>query len=340
MPERVQDPSFRFGVKTDAAGHIGSQIGKDVIAPVQDKATGELESEAHALYVRSHQAYDPGEQVSRDYSWPAKIVENANAHSFGLAYGASPDGAGVKGALYSHGAWSATADAEAASPPTRLVPAGGEDYRRAHLQRVGGAAPGQAAAGGRPPVPENFTFGAPSRNEATSAGDLIRGTYTAAEQHPDKDLGRCIVEGRRNHTDNDRAFGKPTRSASQGSGRQPSKAFIPPSRTTHGRSAGPGGNAPGVALPGRGVHMQCWTDESGDAAALVAPGEYPSKGVTADDFAIPRKPDEVKSLLEGAGYRFSDDEFKGLWQVAARGSGGGMASLEAVIGAYAASQSS
>ena len=42
----------------------------------------EDEDKAHEIYVKTHAAYHPGEQRSRNYDWPATGV-NPITHSFG-----------------------------------------------------------------------------------------------------------------------------------------------------------------------------------------------------------------------------------------------------------------
>lgn len=300
----AEDSGFQFGKPTNAPRHSSEQQGKDAIAP---EDAPEHDREAHERYVRTHQAFDPGERVNRQYAWPAEVAQEK--HRFGRPYEARLDGAGVRAALTEED----PAVGGGCAGATRVVQRTAEEFHRATHDPVGGRAQGTH---GRPPVPEGFVFGARSKGGGASMGDILRGNYSAEEQLPDKDLGRCIREGRRNVTAETRPFGRPSRGptaprpASQGAAPQ---LFRPPPRT------------PAVA----------WQDD-GNAGPALAPGCLEAKGITSDDFAKLRGRDEVASLMEGAGYKLSADKFERLWNAASRGSD--QAPLRSVIQAYSECQ--
>ncbi len=65
-------------------------------------ATGtspEEDAAAHAMYVRSHGAYAPGEQRRRGYNWEATQVKDPAGHAFGALDKQSEYQDGVKKAL-------------------------------------------------------------------------------------------------------------------------------------------------------------------------------------------------------------------------------------------------
>eukprot|EP00927_Polykrikos_kofoidii_P019589 TRINITY_DN19174_c0_g1_i3.p1 TRINITY_DN19174_c0_g1~~TRINITY_DN19174_c0_g1_i3.p1 ORF type:complete len:490 (+),score=75.01 TRINITY_DN19174_c0_g1_i3:201-1670(+) len=312
-PSRAaEDPEFRFGQPTGAATNCMVQQGKDTIAPAEQAE----DPETHARYVRTHQAFDPGEQVDRRYAWPTGIKDPK--HAFGRADGARlQNGAAMREALASDGCSEseAKAQAEGGALKTRIVSRVAEEAQWASHRPLGGPPAGRPAS--KPPVPEGFAFGARPAGQARgepSAGDLIRGYYKPEEQQPDRDLGRCVRDGRRNVTADTRAYGKPSRPEQRG-------AFQPPPRRQCDRL---GADADDVGV-----------------GQAIAPGRFADEGLGADDFSMPRSRDEVRSLLKGAGYDVDPQHFARLWDVAVRcsGPGGGRlqtTSLDAVIKAYAA----
>merc|ERR1719436_1987562 len=62
---------------------------------------------------------------------------------------------------------------------------------------------------GIPSLPEGRAFGAKSGTNQHGARSLIRGFYSPEEQLPDRDLGQCLTQGRRNYT-TQRPFGVPS----------------------------------------------------------------------------------------------------------------------------------
>jgi len=121
-----------------------------------------------------------------------------------------------------------------------------------------------------------------------TARTCILGYYSLNEQLPDQDLGRCIKPGRRNVTSEKRAFGTPS-----------VRADIP-------------------ALPQERRSLadcQNYGDEVG-AQALLNPQRFDLQGVPDREFLLRRPKEELKSLLESAGYKFSDTDFDEIWTTA------------------------
>ncbi|CAE8624373.1 unnamed protein product, partial [Polarella glacialis] len=318
MPAFLQnEKSFRFGQKTAASTHMSHQTGKDAIAP--PPAEGAEDPQAHERYVRSHQAFAPGERVNRRYAWPTEILAQPEKHAFGLSLSAGPgvaqDGRGVREALTS---FDCSPDEEGR---TRIVTRLGEDFRRATFGPIGGR------PAGRYQVSADMTFGTPSSKSSTvSAGQLIRGCYTAEEQLPDRDLGRCLREGRRN-IDTDRVFGQATRPLSR------TDSFVGAAFSPWPR--GQGGDA------GQHQSRMRFDDEESQSGIgdVIAP-----KGACKREFAQPRSKGEAQSLLQAAGCELGPAEFDGLWGsvadkagVFSSTSGTVEVPLEAMVKAFAAS---
>merc|ERR1712228_292471 len=143
----------------------------------------------------------------------------------------------------------------------------------------------------------------------------IKGTYTLNEQLPDRDLGRCVKEGRRNITSESRAFGKPSRGA-------------PPRPVSSGPTL--------FRPPPRGPVPQC---DGNDAGSVLVPDRFMDRGISSSEFARLRSREEIQSLMAGAGYQMSTEEFDRLWDYAV--SQGGIVpppselALDAVIKAFA-----
>jgi len=325
LPVGVRDPGFGgFGQPSAGGQHASHQQGKETISPPEVQPEP---AEVHDQYVKTHQAFEPGEQLNRRYAWPTEVKADP-FHAFGRPDGArSKDGAGVKGTF--------AAEADLIGDPsrgdetsgrpdegtpcmqsTRIVPRAAEDCRRVTQHPVG-----RRCDRGEPPVPAGYAYGVPSVREANreSVAELMFGGARPEDLMPDKDLGRSIKEGRRNVTSETRAFGKPSverpaRSASASAPERPSMGFRPP--------------------PRRPVHQG-----EVDAGSAIAPGRFLAKGIDVDDFSRPRGPDEVAILLKGAGYNLSPDEFLRVWDVAVRAAGAGFTeevSLNDVIKAYSA----
>eukprot|EP00929_Paragymnodinium_shiwhaense_P084679 TRINITY_DN45303_c0_g2_i1.p2 TRINITY_DN45303_c0_g2~~TRINITY_DN45303_c0_g2_i1.p2 ORF type:complete len:580 (+),score=111.60 TRINITY_DN45303_c0_g2_i1:138-1877(+) len=377
LPAKTQEPGFRYGQGTGAPRHFSDQQGKDAIAPRADldapnqaavdaalaQAAESLHAareaaakRVHSQYVRSHQAFAPGEQLDRRYAWPDDM-QDPQQFAFGRQENArNKDGAGVKSIFAGDGCTAqalddqgkAADDPKAWAPPTRIVPKTGEDARWYYHHSIGQPA-GRTQAANRPPVPAHFAFGAPSRVKAKhgqpdevqpSAGELIRGNYTVEEQMPDRDLGRCTKDGRRNLAPDDRYFGKPTRppsrsgSVARGDGEATPTVCVSPYEE-------PAAFAPRPRRP-------AFADDEPDAfgqgvASALMPGLHTQKGLHSDEFRRERGCEEVKLLLQSAGYSVEDERFQRAWSEAVRcaqspyaaSASADKASLEAVVQAFA-----
>mmetsp|Transcript_136983 Transcript_136983/g.438226 ORF Transcript_136983/g.438226 Transcript_136983/m.438226 type:complete len:178 (-) Transcript_136983:134-667(-) len=135
---------------------------------------------------------------------------------------------------------------------------------------------------------------------------------------PDRDLGKCIREGRRNIAADDRAFGKP--SCRPLAADLAACASTPPARPAPGALAGltPPGLSPPSRRTARAFVPAPMKPPEDHIARSLAPELVGSKGVDRSEFAQPRTRREVRSLLHAAGYSFSDDGFGQVWAAAVR----------------------
>ena len=82
MPGEVENPDFKFGVAT-----VGSESAKDVLYPFGREK--EETNDVSKMYNKTHGAFGPGEQKSREYNWPVETKK----HTFGFSEGRVPGGA-------------------------------------------------------------------------------------------------------------------------------------------------------------------------------------------------------------------------------------------------------
>jgi len=294
LPEETKQESFPgFGKKLVLDDF-------DAKETIFTRFVGPEKEEDKARYKRTHGSFDPGEPISRAYDWPKEVTHDVH-FKFGKtdSAGNNYSGGGAKSAL--------TMDLEADKtgalcfPRTRVVDRVSENFRQVANDQLGNS---RNMLQGRPPVVAGHAFGLKSGHDNTHAGELMRGFYTPAEQRADKDLGKCQLKGRRNFNTK-RPFGVP-------SVRHDLDA--PP---THKRSVASATN---------------YGDDH-SAFGLIYPQKFGFRGVADNDFFVRREPEQVRSLLEGAGYKLEDQDFRMLWDdaVDAFGDGEQLVSLEVML---------
>lgn len=291
LPEQTKQRSFNgFGKALDRDEFDA----KEAIFPRNVEPDKAEDSER---YKRTHQNWEPGENASRKYVWPDKIVGDPHFR-FGVhdqEQGSLQAGKGVKGVLSN-----ANAD-EGGFPMTRVVKQTSEVYRQVANDQLGTT---RNMMQGSPPVAASHAFGVKSSADQITAAELVKGFYTVPEQGPDHDLGRCVMPGRRNfHTR--RPFGVPS---------VRTDVVAPPAEK-------------------RSVASSTNYGDDHDAFTLIYPSKLGSRGVSQADFHMRRPQHEIKALLGGAGYQLSDEEFEEVWNVAVQAFGDGMpaVSLEAIM---------
>jgi len=276
LPGVTKDPKFVGFGKPSA----DPEDGKLVIFPRKVEPDTE---DIRQMYVRTHGNYAPGEMFSRKYEWPQQIQKDPH---FRFGAGASGggsimEGAGAKLAL------NYECEDNGSFPQTRVVRRTAEDYRHVNNDDLGTT---RNMMQGKPPVPAGHAFGIVAIGSDVSAGECIRGWYSIEEQLPEQDLGRCMKPGRRNVTNETRAFGTPSVRS----------------------------DIPGPSLEKRSVaDTQNYGNEVG-ASALLNPQRFELQGVPDKEFLLRRPKDELESILKCCGYTFAEGAFDELWKASVK----------------------
>merc|ERR1719456_673774 len=237
--------------------------------------------EVRLQYKRSHNHFEPGERVERGYTWPEET--NDPFFKFGVAaqHGA-PDGSNMKLAL------NCMAEDDGQYKQTKMVQKVCEDYRNVVHPKFSSKVHYMQGAKG-PPMDPNWAYGIKSITSDCTARSCILGYYTLDEQLPDQDLGRCTKVGRRNLTQEKRAFGTPSIRTD---------LEAPPGR----RSV---------------ADLTNYGDECG-AAALLNPQRFDNKGVPDREFLLRRPKEELRGLIDAGGYCLDEAQmdFDEIWEQA------------------------
>jgi len=295
LPAEVSHPRFRgFGVQKRSTGPA-----KEAMYPREREPEP---PEVRALYNKSHGSHLAGEMATRDYKWPGTVSDDPHFR-FGVvdSVDVASRGMGVKAAM----------NPQAAREPHSVpgVNIGSETLE--HKRRVTNDHLGRSRnlMTGRQPVPSDHSYGIKTNKNAYDVGDCLRGWYSAPEQEPDADLGRCTQPGRRNfHTE--RRFGIPT---------------IRTDLLQHALHADK-----------RAVTNATNFGDDPKAGHLVVPGKFQHIGVADEDFTQRRGKQELHEILQGAGYLLDETAFEAVFDRATQlhGDGGTTASMEAVMVAY------
>jgi len=287
LPEYTNSPGFQgFGRPSERC-----RPAKEVISP---RGVYPESEEVRAQYRRSHGSVEGGEVLTRNYNFPSAATDPKFRFGSETAKDSSHQGHGVKAAL------SMDAGGEHHSVPSVVVgPLAVEHFRQATSNHL--ASPKNLCMkGGDRNVPE----------DASTCGEVIRGRYPVDEQLPDRDLGRCIVEGRRNFLTRD-PFG------------------VPSVRTD--RVAPP--------VEKRSIaNFTNWGDCTG-AVGVLSPGRLGTSGLEVSDFQAGRTFGELQDIFKGAGLSpFPPEVFQAACATGDEGSGDvgkPTASVEAVMAACA-----
>eukprot|EP00747_Dinoflagellata_sp_TGD_P161779 gnl/TRDRNA2_/TRDRNA2_178668_c0_seq1.p1 gnl/TRDRNA2_/TRDRNA2_178668_c0~~gnl/TRDRNA2_/TRDRNA2_178668_c0_seq1.p1 ORF type:complete len:561 (-),score=109.49 gnl/TRDRNA2_/TRDRNA2_178668_c0_seq1:120-1694(-) len=251
---------------------------KKVIFPV-DRPIKDSE-EARQQYLKTHQSWDPGEQMDRKYNWPEE--SKGDFFRFGIgSVDTVKDGAGAK-AVLNHGV-----EDDGTYKRTVLRQRAAEDFRRVNICAFSAKTNLKQGPSG-PKVPLGHAYGIKSITSDCTARSCILGYYSLQEQLPDQDLGRCMKPGRRNLTTEARAFGVPS---------VRTDLVAPP--------------------PGKKsvANMQNYGDEFG-GAALLHPQAYEHIGVSDQEFLLRRPKEELRSLIAAGGDGIQEVDFDLIWDEA------------------------
>lgn len=252
---------------------------KKVVFPV-DMPMSESE-ETIAQYKRSHNHFEPGEQVARKYNMPEETLDPFFKFGVAAQHGAA-NGSNMKLAL------NVMAEDDGQYKQTKLVQKVCEDYRNVVHPRFATKVHYMQGANG-PPMDPNWAYGIKSISSDCTARSCILGYYALDEQLPDQDLGRCTKPGRRNVTSHPRAFGIPS---------VRTDLAAPPER----RSV---------------ADLTNYGDECG-AAALLNPQRFDNKGVPDREFLLRRPKEELRELVEAGGKSMEEGavEFDDIYEQA------------------------
>lgn len=259
LPVGLATGAEPFGVEVGAVYKSKNPESKILIYPVDMPAEDDPDGTIHARYVKTHGEFAPGEQRRRNYDWEAAGLDPAD-HAFGI-HEAAPYRQGVAKAV------NPSLDLEA-PPPVTVVEKRLETFRMTNADELGRC----KDLGHGQTVPAGHTFGVPSRRfEEHGVRRLIKGSYDAAEQAPDPDLGKSLRPGCRNDDGGcGRSFGTPT------------------IRT----------DIPGPAVKSV-ADNQNYGNEPG-AAALLYPHAASAKGVREEDYLKPCSEADIASLYKDA----------------------------------------
>ncbi|CEM29762.1 unnamed protein product [Vitrella brassicaformis CCMP3155] len=264
LPAKTDEAGFRFGVKQ-------SPEGQDAVKRAIWPREKPLETdEIKERYKKTHSDYDPGEPVNRRYQWPEGV--NPNTYAFG-ATEKYPELDGTRKSMVGcHDLQVAAGNKPdpGAYPKTKIVGKLTEDFRKVTNGEIGRS---KTKGHGAPPVPPDFFYGLPSGEDEVKVKDLVKGFYPAHDQEADANVGRCTKPGRSNAwPDSKRIFGVPS-----------VRKDIP---APHRRSV---------------ADRQNYGDEVG-ADELLKPQSFADIGIADLDFLQPMIKDELKDVLDKAGY--------------------------------------
>ncbi len=179
LPQETQEPEFPgFGKKVEQ----GTVDAKEVIFP---RGVGPDPPEIRAQYLYTHQNYDPGEQVNRNYNLPDEIKTQGNNFMYGKEDPLSiTDGVAR--------CFRADRNEDKSFPNTVIGKVELEDYRNSTAAAL---SKGSNYMQGAPKVPEGHFFGKPSGksgpNETVAA--CLEGATEAKDLIPDSGLGTFFI---------------------------------------------------------------------------------------------------------------------------------------------------
>mmetsp|Transcript_33680 Transcript_33680/g.38289 ORF Transcript_33680/g.38289 Transcript_33680/m.38289 type:complete len:425 (-) Transcript_33680:161-1435(-) len=167
FPGQVTSSNFAFGV-----ANVESESAKEVLFP-QGGALREDEDKKK-MYVKTHGAWEAGEQKDRGYEWGLDKTQ----HRFGKSDRVVEGGAAAALQHEAGGSY---------YPKTRIVKKTVEDFRNVSTEALGKSRHlGQDGAGG------DKVFGIQTaKNDAWDAGKCITGEANERELQPDSDLGKA-----------------------------------------------------------------------------------------------------------------------------------------------------
>jgi len=190
IPDRCRDTSFAFGGQSKGI----DESSKDIMCPIPCSN----EDLARELYRKSHNAYDPGEQILRDYDWPV----DPNTSRFGMRT--------QEGLLGSSSASvAAVLRGTDSIKERRIISKRVEDFHNTkdHLGHS------RSLGHDHSHLARDHIFGKASQGQRDgewNTKQCLEGMYPIEEQLPDSDLGCTLTPGFRNTGADGRVFGVPS----------------------------------------------------------------------------------------------------------------------------------
>jgi hypothetical protein len=250
---------------------------KAVVFPVEQPRDSE---EVRLQYKKSHNHFDPGERIERNYNWPEASKDEF--FRFGTSSDQLKDGAGSKMAL------NLMCEDDGSFKQTKMVQKVAEDYRNVVQPKFAAKVHHMQGPNG-PPMDPDWAYGVKSITSDCTARSCILGYYSVDEQLPDQDLGRCGKPGRRNVTGEQRAFGVPS---------VRTDLACPPGR----RSV---------------ADLTNYGTECG-AAAVLNPQRFDDRGIPDREFLLRRAKEQLRSLVDacGGGMNAASLDYDEIWEQA------------------------
>ena len=292
-PDKIkQDPGFKFGIMGPSNPDLGEDVEKAIDAIFPKDAPSLASTSEHAeLYKRSHNAYEPGEQRERKYTWDK--VKPGKAHGVGIDPGTFAFGASAE-IDYRNGVAKAinpSLEYDSKCAPTEFMPKSVADFKKVRQDDLGTV---RNLGLGQHPLPADHAYGLSSKRfNDWGARECIMGNYTPDEQAPDPDLGRSLRRGcaPEEVLVSERTFGVPG-----------VRSDIRPPKMPSVADAKNYGNEPG-------------------AKAVIFPQPFATIGVYEEDFLQPRPKGDLLDICVASGLADSEAHFEELYTAAQRASG-------------------
>mmetsp|Transcript_4493 Transcript_4493/g.7571 ORF Transcript_4493/g.7571 Transcript_4493/m.7571 type:complete len:442 (+) Transcript_4493:85-1410(+) len=273
-----------FGMVIDAKAKSRAGQVKDLVFPNQAPELEEDLTKTHDLYLKSHGAYEPGEQRRRQYNWE-QIGVDPSTHRFGA----------VDADAYRDGVRKALQPALDQSLPGAEMVASKlhADYKLAHSDVLGQVR--KLGTGDRTSLEPGHAYGMPScqlrGGVRPSVEQLLKTGHTVEQNQLDANLGKSLREGWRNIAPENRVFG------------------VPSVRTD-------------VQMPNkRSVTSIINYGNEPDVQQLLRPPKSVERGIHEGHYMELRSAEDIKAVTEEADIVISDEHFAQVFEMAAQADG-------------------
>ncbi|KAL0476955.1 Efhb [Acrasis kona] len=275
LPGYAKSSDFRFGRATKV-----EESSKELIFPRND--VYHLDENAHQLYVQTHKSYNPGEQVKR---YQEGLPVDALDHRFGKVEGKERDG--VKKSLHPD----ITDKKSGFNSEPAIINQIQQNFVQFNRDPLGKSRHHVLTMNDLPEkvLQKDHTFGVATKSDTWGASECMKGSYSADEQMPDKDLGmstRALSPYDKVDHDSSRIYGCPTIRYDI---RAPRNRSISDNNNY--------GNEP-------------------NAQATMYPSKYLYQGVSEDNFDTLMSRSEIKDIIMSSGCIDGEEEFDNVYDYA------------------------